>query len=122
MGTQITISSVNFNGQIATITFYPATGGTINLGSHLLPYTLDLDYYYGSYDLFFSAFSNTCSFDILAITPTPTITPTITPTLTPTVTPTQTNTPTPTEITNHLQSEASENILTESNDFIDIDI
>jgi len=102
MGTQIIISSTNFSGQIGTITLYPLTGGTVSLGSHQLPYTLDLDYYYGSYDIFFSAYSNTCSFDIdlpPSPTPTNTMTATVTPSVSPTTTATQTQTPsrTPTQ-------------------------
>ena len=94
MGTQILISSTNFNGDTANITFYPSTGGTISLGNQVIPYIIDLDYYDGCYDLFFSAFSNTCSFCI-GVSPTPTTTLTATPNETPTSTPTTTLTATP---------------------------
>jgi hypothetical protein len=83
MGTQIILSSPNYSGYIADITFYAQTGGTISLGSHLTPYTVDLDYYSGTYQLCYSAFNYCC--EVLIIAPTPTPTPTI-PALTPTPT------------------------------------
>jgi hypothetical protein len=112
MGTIIQISSVNFDDQIAQINYFPDTGGTVNLGVHVIPYTVELDYYYGQYELIFTAFTKTCytTFENPNPTPTPTRTltptptrtltptPTLTPTfgLTPTLTPTNTSTPTPT--------------------------
>ena len=60
MSTGIQISSVNFNNHVADITFYPDTGGTVNLGYNLIPYTTELDYVYGSYELYFSADNRTC--------------------------------------------------------------
>jgi len=60
MSTGIQISSNNFNNHIADITFYPDTGGTQSLGSHLIPYTVGLDYVYGVYELYFSADNRTC--------------------------------------------------------------
>lgn len=93
----ILISTVNYNGQIADIIFSPDTGGTVNLGSYVLPQQLELDYVYGNYDLSFSAYGNTCSFYLSdPSNPTPTPTTTVTPTITPTVTPTLTVTPTTT--------------------------
>ena len=56
----ILISSSNFSGQTADITFYPDTGGTINIGSQVLPYTFVTDYYYGSYEIYFSSYPKTC--------------------------------------------------------------
>lgn len=105
MSSIVEISSVNFYGEIAEITFYPDTGGTVNLGSHLLPYTVILDYYYGLYELYFSAYPKTCIVSINnpfasptpTKTPTPTPTPTIelyvTPTPSVTISPTPTSTP-----------------------------
>lgn len=120
MTTGVQISSANFNGQIANITFYPDTGGTISLGANVLPYTTELEYIYGSYELYFGAFDKTCfayisnpgtdfllqenyslilqedNFGILLSgSPTPTPTQTTTPTPTPSFTATQTATPTP---------------------------
>jgi hypothetical protein len=98
MGTQIVLTSPNYSGYVADITFYAQTGGTISLGSHLTPYTADLDYFYGTYQLCYSAFSYCCETTIVAPTPTPTVTPTNTPTpsITASQTPTQTGTPTAT--------------------------
>jgi hypothetical protein len=64
MSIGVVISSNNFSGQTADITFYPDTGGTQNLGSHVIPYTVQLDYPYGVYDLYFSAYTKTCGFYI----------------------------------------------------------
>jgi len=103
----IEITSVNYVGQIADITYTPCSGGTISLGSHVIPYTFQSFNYTGQYSLYFSAFNSTCSYEITCPTPTPTIseTATSTPTPTPSVTQTQspsvspsstpTNTPTP---------------------------
>jgi hypothetical protein len=97
MATQIQLQSTNYNGQIAAITFYPCSGGTISLGNQTIPYTYTNDNYEGTYDLYFSAFNQTCQLVITCPTPTPTTTrtPTPTPTLTrtPTLTPTPTNVP-----------------------------
>jgi hypothetical protein len=87
----IEISSNNYIGQIADITFYPCSGGTTSLGEHVLPYTYQSTYYYGQYSLYFSAYNSTCTYDIVCPSPTPTST--TTPTVTPTNTPTPTNAP-----------------------------
>lgn len=121
MSVGIEISSVNFNNHIADITFYPDTGGTVNLGYNLIPYTTQLDYIFGSYELYFSADNRTCfayisnpdtnfllqeNYSLIlqedgdgillsgTPTPTPTVTQTSTPTSTPTNTPTNTTSPT----------------------------
>jgi hypothetical protein len=110
MSIGIIISSNNYSGQTGDITFYPSTGGTINLGSQVIPYTYVSNYPYGVYDVYFPTYNNTCSISFPAPSPTPTNTPTNTPTptITQTVTPsltigasptptgTQTPTPTPT--------------------------
>jgi hypothetical protein len=102
MSIGIIISSTNYSGQTGDITFYPSTGGTINLGPQTLPYTYSSDYPYGTYDVYFSSYGNTCSISYLLPSPTPTGTPTNTPTptetspVTPTVTETPTSTPTET--------------------------
>jgi hypothetical protein len=93
MATQIQLQSTNYNGQLADITFYPCSGGTISLGYQTIPFTYTNDNYEGTYDLFFSAFNQTCQLVITCPTPTPTVTPTNTATPTPTTTPTQTPTP-----------------------------
>ena len=88
------IVSTNYTGQSAVITYYPDTGGTINLGTQVLPYDYVAPYFYGTYSLFFPAFGSTCTLYV----DTPSVTPTVTPsvTLTPTMSVTPTPTPTPT--------------------------
>jgi len=48
MSLSITISSVNYNGHIWDITFYPLMGGVINVGLQTIPYTYFTDYLYGT--------------------------------------------------------------------------
>jgi hypothetical protein len=103
MATQIQLQSTNYNGQIADITFYPCSGGTISLGNQTIPYIYTNDNYEGTYDLYFSAFNQTCQLVITCLTPTPTTT--TTPTVTPTITPTNTSTPTITPTNNPLCPE-----------------
>ena len=144
----IQITSTNFNGQLADITFYPCSGGSISLGVQVLPYTYNNDNYEGSYDLYFSAYNKTCQLNIVCptptstpaatLTPTPSITPSPTPqvtstptaSLTPsptttlTATPTQTGTPTPTPTIPagyKLLAESGDQITTESSDDINIE-
>jgi hypothetical protein len=115
------IVSTNYNGQTAMITYYPDTGGTINLGTQVLPYDYIAPYFYGTYTLFFPAFGSTCTLYvedlsgnfllqengdyifqedyskiIIETVPSPTPTSSVTPTVTPTITPTASITPTPT--------------------------
>jgi hypothetical protein len=98
MSNIIQITSNNFNGQYADITFYPCSGGSINLGYQLLPYDYAQDNYEGTYDIYISAYTKTCQLVISCPSPTPTPTITATPTLTPTITPTVTPTITPSPI------------------------
>lgn len=60
MSTGIQISSNNFNNHYCDITFYPDTGGTVNFGYQLIPFTTQLDYVYGSYELYISSDTKTC--------------------------------------------------------------
>lgn len=60
MSTGIIISSANFNNQVADITFYPDTGGTVSFGYNLIPFTVELNYIYGSYQLYFLTYNKTC--------------------------------------------------------------
>ncbi len=106
MSLSITIASINYNGQVGDITFYPLTGGTINIGPQTIPYVYFTDYPYGVYDIYVSSYDITCSVSIAPPTPTPTNTPTETPTNTPTETPTNTPTeaPTPTSTPTNTQT------------------
>ena len=110
----VLISSVNFNGQIGNITFYPEIGGTVNIGLQTIPYIYTANDIYGTYDIYFSEYPITCSVTILnpyipldcdlvidSSTPSPTSTPSSTNTPTPTSTsvpPTSTPTPTSTSV------------------------
>ena len=111
----IKIYSELYLGQVANITFYPLTGGTIELGSHTIPYEYENQYYFGQYYLIFTGSNNTCILNISE--PIPTQTPTPIPTIT--ETPTQTPTPTPTNpCVEYLTDEFGDYILTEEGDFI----
>jgi hypothetical protein len=47
----IRITSTNLSGLTANVTFLPATGGTINLGSEVIPFNNISVYPYGTYEL-----------------------------------------------------------------------
>jgi hypothetical protein len=57
----IILSSINYSGYVANITFHPITGGTISLGYHTIPYSYLSNFVYGTYDLYFSSASVTCT-------------------------------------------------------------
>lgn len=61
----ININTINFNGQTAIINFSSDTGGTVSVGTYVLPNEINLDYYFGEYTLYFSAFNKTCTFNIV---------------------------------------------------------
>ena len=93
----VLISSVNFNGQIGNITFYPEIGGTVNIGLQTIPYTYTANDIYGTYDIYFSEYPITCSVTILnPFTPLDCDLVIDSSTPSPTSTPSSTNTPTPT--------------------------
>lgn len=93
----VLISSVNFNGQIGNITFYPEIGGTVNIGLQTIPYTYTANDIYGTYDIYFSEYPITCSVTILnPYTPLDCDLVIDSSTPSPTSTPSSTNTPTPT--------------------------
>jgi hypothetical protein len=56
----IVISSVNYSGETADITFSPYTGGTINIGLQTLPYNYTTTYYWGEYELYFPTYDYSC--------------------------------------------------------------
>jgi hypothetical protein len=101
MALGIEILSNNLSGQTTLVTYYPQSGGTIDLGVQVFPFTYLSSYYYGVYDCYVPTYNYMYSLTILSPTPTPTTTPTITPTQTntstPTNTPTNTRTPTNTQ-------------------------
>jgi len=62
MPTTIQITTDNYDGQTAVITFTPDNGGpVVNLGSQVLPYDYNADYFYGTYSLYFPLFDTTCT-------------------------------------------------------------
>ena len=88
----VSIFSDNLSGLTANVTFYPCSGGTIDLGIQTFPFTYVTDYWYGNYDCYVPTYAYNYIIDV----PCPSLTPTPTPTNTPTVTQTPTNTPTQT--------------------------
>lgn len=95
----ITINSVTYDGELASILFNPqGTDVVINLGVQTLPFTFDSSLLlpqrqvYGNYTILVQG--SDCSKILNVPAPTPTPTPTVTPTRTPTPTPTVTPTPT----------------------------
>lgn len=99
MSTSIVISSINYEGELATILFKPDNDNTtINLGEVVLPYTFDGSILnpprlvYGTYTILVN--NSTCSNFLNVPRPTPTPTPTVTRTPAITRTPTVTKTPT----------------------------
>lgn len=57
----ILINTNNYSGKNSTITFYPQTGGTVNIGSVTLPYTYTADYVYGIYVMYFPEYGTNCT-------------------------------------------------------------
>jgi len=99
------ISSVSLSGLTTEVTFFPETGGTINLGTQTFPFSYVADYYYGTYNCYVPTYAYTYTVVVPGITPTPTATSTVTPTNTPTNTSTPTVTPTNTETPTNTPSE-----------------
>ena len=75
MPATVKIGSNNYSGQIANITFYPETGGTINIGQQIVPYDYVTDYFYGTYELSFISDQYTCNFTISSTQPIPVYNP-----------------------------------------------
>ena len=62
MPTTIQITTDNYDGQTAVITFTPDNGGpVVNIGSQVLPYDYNAEYIYGTYSLYFPEFDTTCT-------------------------------------------------------------
>jgi hypothetical protein len=91
----VSIFSDNLSGLTANVTFYPCSGGTIDLGQQTFPFTYETDYWYGTYDCYVPTYAFNYVLDVPCPTPTPTPTITLTNTATPTQTLTQTPTQTP---------------------------
>ena len=78
MPATVKIGSNNYSGQTAVITFNPDTGGTVNVGSQIMPYNYSTNYFYGEYILNFTGSNYSCSFSIISGQTLPVFTP-ITP-------------------------------------------
>lgn len=92
----VTIYSDNLSGQTVDVTYFPASGGTIDLGPQVIPFTYVSDYYWGEYSCYSPTYNFTYTIEVPEF-PTQTQTPSNTPTQTPIpASPTPTNTPTPT--------------------------
>lgn len=101
----IRIYSEIYSGQTANITFLPQSGGTVDLGPQTIPFEYETEYFWGSYELYFSGADETCYLTVYE--------PIISPTPTPSFTPTPTN-----PCVDYLTDEFGNYILTESGDFI----
>jgi len=103
----VIISSDSLSGLTSEVTFYPETGGTINLGVQTFPFEYVDDYYYGTYSCYVPTYNSTYTIVVVNVTSTPTPTPTETPTMTPTTTPTTTPTPTTTSSSGPVPTQTS---------------
>jgi len=56
-----TISTNNYSGYTGDVTYYPSTGGTINIGLVTLPYNYSTDYCYGTYDIYIPETAVNCT-------------------------------------------------------------
>lgn len=70
MATILEILTTNYDGQIADITFYPCSGGSIRIGGVTLPYDYETEDYYGTYDIYLPNYNKTCSLNIPCPPPT----------------------------------------------------
>ncbi len=115
----VSIFSVSLSGLTTEVTFLPQTGGTVDLGEQVFPFSYVADYFYGTYNCYVPTYAYTYTVVVPAPSPTPTptqtptntltptntATPSETPTNTPTETETSTPTPTPTETPTNTPSE-----------------
>ena len=105
----VSIFSDNLSGLTANVTFYPCSGGTINLGDQVFPFTYVTDYWYGSYDCYVPTYAYNYILSVPCPSATPSSTPTPTPTDTPANTPTNTETSTPTPTNSETPTETPTN-------------
>lgn len=57
----VRINSDNFSGQTVQVTYFPSTGGTLNLGTGTLPFDYTSNFFYGNYQVFFPTINKTCN-------------------------------------------------------------
>ena len=53
MAIGVRILSDNLSGQTTNVTYFPDTGGTIDLGAQVFPFNNISSYYYGTYNCMF---------------------------------------------------------------------
>lgn len=61
----IKINTENYSGETAVITYYPYSGGTINIGTVVMPYYYDTNYYLGTYSVYFTNLDITYQADVV---------------------------------------------------------
>jgi hypothetical protein len=110
MAIGVRILSNNLSGQTTNVTYFPDTGGTIDLGTQVFPFNYISSYYYGNYDCYVPTYGYNYIVNVPGPTPTPTQTPTAT--AIPTATPTPTNTETPTNTPTNTPSNTPTNTQT----------
>ena len=96
MALGIRILSENLSGQTVNVTYLPSSGGTIDLGTKVIPFNYLSSYYFGLYEVYSPTYGYTYTLEVPGPSPSPTPTLTSTPTQTPTQTATRTSTPTQT--------------------------
>jgi hypothetical protein len=64
MSSVLQILSVNYDGQSVDITFYPCSGGIINIGTVTLPYDYYSDDFRGLYSIYITNYDKTCEVDV----------------------------------------------------------
>ncbi len=127
MAIGIRILSNNLSGQTTNVTYFPDTGGTIDLGTQVFPFNYISSYYYGDYDCYVPTYGYNYIVNVPGptptpsptetqtnITPTPSETPIETPTETPTNTPSETPTETPSETPTETPTETPSETPTET--------
>jgi hypothetical protein len=122
MALGIRILSENLSGQTVNVTYLPSSGGTIDLGTQVIPFNYLNSYYFGEYEVYSPTYGYTYTLEVPGPSPTPTPTPSSTPTPTPSVTasetptntPTTTPTETPTSTPTETPTESPTNTPTES--------
>ena len=64
MALGVRILSDNLSGQTTNVTYFPDTGGTIDLGAQVFPFNYISSYYYGVYDCYVPTFGYTYSLNV----------------------------------------------------------
>lgn len=103
MALGIRILSENLSGQTVNVTYLPSSGGTIDLGTQVIPFNYLSSYYFGLYEVYSPTYGYTYTLEVPGPSPSPT--PTLTSTPSPTPTLTSTSTPTPSVTTTNTPTQ-----------------